>query len=717
MDDHGLKGLDYIDIIVISRHPNITVEQSIQSVYEDQLVYFNGSGSDTPSDNMSLSYYWDFGDGTNSGWLDYSVGPNTNHMYTDQGVYNVTFIVRDNDALVRNASVEVTVINIPPVASTGNDLTVDEDETANFLGNGTDTPSDIGGLTYYWDFGNGIESETWSSNPEASTIYTDQGIYTAVLTVKDDNGDTSNSSIMVVVNNVEPLAKIKADKTVINEDESIQFDAGESQDTESDISDLEYTWQFEDEGSIEHSTNNTIISHMFKRSGDWDVRLTVKDDNEATNSIKFTVTVHNVAPTARISIDRETWNTNEVILFSTNGTWDTPTDLLELRYKWNFGDGSKSTEYVEETSINYTYTEPGEYEVILTVMDDFGAKDTDSVIVTIEGVAARSEEESEAELDYMWILIGIIILVILIILFFIFKRKIDKEHEDDFELEEESYVDGKDTSTPPPLMIPGLPPIQPLPKSAPTPQSDEELRFEAAVISQSTLEKVEALGKKGIDVSQPLGTLELVQAAINNKDYLEAYELAKLAQGEAQALPQTPPAPRSKVKPLPAEVPLSPKPEPKKPPQPKIKKIGILDKVLPSLRKQELERRDEEEAKRREMEAQEAELEEDYIMDEDTVLEYDLDPAMSDRITQLKSQFIKPIKEGMNSIEERLERAQVMLKRVQDLDQIREAEAEAAGEGEQPDEYEDDYEEEETEEYEDEEDEVSSETGSENIEE
>jgi PKD repeat protein len=676
MDDHGLKGLDYVEIIVVSRHPNCTVEYTNQSVYEDQVVYFNGTGIDTPSDNETLSYYWDYGDENNSGWLEYYLGPNTNHVYSDQGVYTATFIVKDNDGLTRAAEVEITVTNLAPTVNISKPKTVDEDEPVYLTGEGIDTVSDMDGLAYNWDFGNGNESSTWSSTPEASTRYTEQGEYTATLTVKDDNNATGSETVLITVNNAEPVAKLKASKTTINEDESIQFDAGMSTDTESDTDSLEFVWQFEDDDFTEHPTPTSLINHTFTSSGSWEVKLTVIDDDEAKDTITLSVTVNNVAPIAKLHIERENWKINEEIVITTNGTWDTPSDLVDLYYKWNFGDGSPSTDYSGEDTVTYTYTKTGEFKITLTVMDDFGAKDTDSIVVTIEGVADKSEDE-EAGMDYLLIIIGILVLIILIVLFFIFKRKIDKEHGDKLDLEEETLEEDYEVLPPPPVMIPGLPPLQPISKSAPTPQTDEALRFEAAVLSQSTLEKVEALGKKGINVSQPLGTLELVRAALDGKDYRSAFDLAKLAQTEAQALPQTPPVPGPKVKPLPSKVPLSPKPKAKKPPQPKIKKLGILDKVIPSLRKEELKKREEEEARLKEMEAEELEPEpeDEGVLDEDFVLEYDIDPEMSERISQLKSNFIKPIQEGMNTIEERLAHAQEMLRRVQDLDQVREAEA------------------------------------------
>jgi len=187
-------------------------------------------------------------------------------------------------------------------ADAGDAQTVDEDETVNLLGNGTDTASDISGLTYFWEFGNGNNSSGWSSSPDASTIYTAQGEYTATLTVKDDNNATDNSTVTITVKNVDPVAKLRADKTTVDEDESIRFDAERSTDTDSDIADLEFIWQFEDEDYAEHPTRSSSINHTFTGSGDWDVKLTVIDDDDAKDSAEITVRVENLMPIAKLYI-------------------------------------------------------------------------------------------------------------------------------------------------------------------------------------------------------------------------------------------------------------------------------------------------------------------------------------------------------------------------------------------------------------------------------
>ena len=57
----------------------------------DSKLEFNGWGSDTASDNGSLWYTWDFGDGRTAG------GAEASHTYKEAGDYTVTLTVEDDD--------------------------------------------------------------------------------------------------------------------------------------------------------------------------------------------------------------------------------------------------------------------------------------------------------------------------------------------------------------------------------------------------------------------------------------------------------------------------------------------------------------------------------------------------------------------------------------------------------------------------------------------
>ncbi|UCE73526.1 MAG: TIGR03790 family protein [Methanomassiliicoccales archaeon] len=80
-----------------------------ESGIEGQPLTFNASGSwDTPSDIDTLNYTWYFGDG-NIGF-----GMEVTYAFQDNGTYNVTLEVRDDDGAKRNDTLNVTLSNSDP---------------------------------------------------------------------------------------------------------------------------------------------------------------------------------------------------------------------------------------------------------------------------------------------------------------------------------------------------------------------------------------------------------------------------------------------------------------------------------------------------------------------------------------------------------------------------------------------------------------------------
>jgi PKD repeat protein len=70
--------------------------------YAGETVTFNASDSYDP-DGTIVSYFWDFGDGTNG------TGETTTHSFADTGTYPVTLNVTDNDGLTDTTSADVNV--------------------------------------------------------------------------------------------------------------------------------------------------------------------------------------------------------------------------------------------------------------------------------------------------------------------------------------------------------------------------------------------------------------------------------------------------------------------------------------------------------------------------------------------------------------------------------------------------------------------------------
>jgi len=157
-----------------------------QTVLVNETVQFNGSGSCDP-DGEIVSYYWDFGDGTNA------TGVAPTHVYTTNGTYTVTLTVTDNNRATDNDTCNITV-NIPPVADAGPDQTVLVNETVQFNGSGScDPDGEI--VSYYWDFGDG----TTAAGVTPTHNYTVNGTFIVTLSVTDNHNATDEDTCNITV--------------------------------------------------------------------------------------------------------------------------------------------------------------------------------------------------------------------------------------------------------------------------------------------------------------------------------------------------------------------------------------------------------------------------------------------------------------------------------------------------------------------------------------
>ena len=254
-------------------------------VQEDTAAVFTGTGTDTASDLPLLKYYWDFGDGNNSGWIN---ATEVSHNYTTAGDHAVKFTVKDDDGAEASTDLTVTVVNPAPVATILNMAsTVKEDSALLFNGTGTDTVSDQQTLNYTWDFGDGNNA----TGKVSLHTYTKVKTYTATLTVRDDEGLTGAATTQITVTNVNPIAKANASKTSVKTSEVITFSSAGSNDTPSDLDGLTFLWTFGD-GASSTLKNPT---HSYTTGGNKPVKLTVTDEHGASATATLTITVQATA--------------------------------------------------------------------------------------------------------------------------------------------------------------------------------------------------------------------------------------------------------------------------------------------------------------------------------------------------------------------------------------------------------------------------------------
>ncbi len=144
----------------------------------------------------------------------------------------------------------------------------------------------------------------------------------------------------------------------------VSFDASASSDSDGEI--VTYDWDFGD-GS---TASGVTVDHTYTSADEYTVKLTVIDDDGATNSATVNISVSpttNQSPTARFTTDSTSGPAPFHVNFEAFGSSD-PDGTIES-YEWDLGDGSTSS----GVTLTHTYSDPGNYSVRLTVTDNNGA--------------------------------------------------------------------------------------------------------------------------------------------------------------------------------------------------------------------------------------------------------------------------------------------------------------------------------------------------------
>lgn len=331
---------------------------------------FDATSSFDP-DDQALSFHWDFGDGTTS------TEPIVTHRFESGGDYNVVLTVQDDSGLECDSAVssQIVKVNSPPSATfTSPDIACTNQEVTFDASSTTDNTPDQ--LSYQWDFRDGTAAE----GNTVTKVFEKGGKYKVRLLV-NDNADTACSTDVierVITINTNPVANAGEDIDLClphNQDYRISFDGSRS--TDADGNALTYKWDFGD-GSGETGAK---VTHVYPHGGEYVATLFVDDGSgSACSSSADTVNVKiNKAPVA-VAGDNITVCQGTEVNFDGSGSIGEEGE--ELKYEWDFGDGTKENGAV----VAHTYEKGGVYKAVLTVNDLQYTKcssSSDSILVTV----------------------------------------------------------------------------------------------------------------------------------------------------------------------------------------------------------------------------------------------------------------------------------------------------------------------------------------------
>jgi PKD repeat protein len=173
-----------------------------------------------------------------------------------------------------------------------------------------------------------------------------------------------------------PIAEFSVDPPTGIAATSFRFNGTLSRDPDGQIS--KYHWEFGDGASAEGAN----VTHKFPRPGNFKVKLTVSDNDQASGLVEKELPVKDgKLPIARFSISPNQGDTDTKFTFDASASQDPDGRIVD--YRWNIGDGSRKSGKI----VSYKFKTTGRFAVELVAFDNDGLVSTDERMVEVKGSA------------------------------------------------------------------------------------------------------------------------------------------------------------------------------------------------------------------------------------------------------------------------------------------------------------------------------------------
>ena len=351
-----------VDISYLSK-PHAIADADEAVIAEGETLQFYGNES-WDEDGQIVNYTWDFGDGR------YNYTENPIHIYTENGEYNVTLTVRDDNGL-EDIYILNIFVNKPPIANVSiSSMIIMLGESITF--DATDSYDLDGDIDfYYWNFDDGRTSNLVVKEH----TFRDSGIFNVSLKLIDNLNDISTTYYTIEV--INSLPNVVFTMTPNTGNTLTQFEFTDSS-TDSDGEIEVWQWNFGD-GNISNEKNPV---HYFSLPGYYNVTLALTDDQNGISESTITIYVENSPPNPDINIeegvltDVNHWiiPTKREIRIDASVSFDNDNSVLS--YQWKYGSTTYYGKYLD-----LLLTE-GEHNIELTVSDPRGANTTEIFVLT-----------------------------------------------------------------------------------------------------------------------------------------------------------------------------------------------------------------------------------------------------------------------------------------------------------------------------------------------
>ncbi len=367
-DRMNATAVDSVIVTVRDTTPPVADAGTTRFIDEHQTIVLDGSRS---TDNLAVvNWTWTFLYDGVTVTLD---GPDPEFTFDIPGQYNVTLNVTDVTGLWDMDGVMIFVVDITaPVAVAPDDMTVDQHETVTL--DGGDCTDNLAVVNWTWGFVTGAIPVSLYGEVVDFT-FDEAGVYKISLFVADASGNIGMDDLMVTVVDVTPPVADAGEDLEANPGTTVYFDATGSKDN---VLIASYKWIFVYKGQ-DIELDGTVPTYFFEVAGTYLVTLTVTDleGNWAEDAITVTM-MDIVDPTAVAdlpgSIDQGSIITLDGSLSHDN------IGIVDGRWTFFYGGVDVSLDGLDPV---YTFPEPGELLMTLTVFDEAGNSGSVDVVLIV----------------------------------------------------------------------------------------------------------------------------------------------------------------------------------------------------------------------------------------------------------------------------------------------------------------------------------------------
>lgn len=381
----------------INTPPQVVITPQTQTVkLPNTVAVLDGSAS--KDDDAIISWHWDLTLGPIGYQPPLQDGPTL--MLNDlkqPGNYTFKLTVEDSDHVKNSTTANITVLNhtdYPPEANAGQDVIIYLPNN-NLTLNGSLSTDDHEITSWEWtksaeDENKAVDMQNTHS-PYLQLSNLSEGVYTFVLKVTDSSGQSSTADVHVFVKpptNTPPVANAGQDEFISLPQTWTVLNGSASHDDHRIVA---YTWR-----CLSGPTNSNIVN--FNESvanataltkGQYVFSLTVLDDNgnSASDNVTITVTQNkNSPPKADAGGDQILNLPVKVLILNGSKSYD---DFRIVSWKWTrSGSGLAAGTVILNSDVTpvlmVTNIEAGRYVFELSVTDDQGESDRDTVSVQVK---------------------------------------------------------------------------------------------------------------------------------------------------------------------------------------------------------------------------------------------------------------------------------------------------------------------------------------------